>query len=193
MLPTPLHRHRVEARLATLVRERARNEVRAEGATPSAVLMGLFERDDDVHLWLVRRPDKMRSHAGQVAFPGGKRDPEDTSLAATALREAEEEIGLGAEHLELIGAMDDLVTGTGFVITPYVAWVSPSFAPRANPAEVARVFSAPLRLFGMRAAGVFPKIGHHYDGEFVWGATLMMGRSLVLELARELARELTGG
>jgi 8-oxo-dGTP pyrophosphatase MutT (NUDIX family) len=161
----------------------ARLQVSEAHAVASAVLIGLFERDSDVYVWLLRRPERMRSHAGQVAFPGGKRDPEDADLAETALRESFEEIGLRRADVELVAPLDDLLTGTGFVITPFVGWVSPAFVPCPNPAEVARVFSVPLRLFAQRAAGVFPRMGHAHDGEFVWGATMAMARSLVAKVA----------
>lgn len=149
----------------------------------SATLTCLFEKDGDTHIWLMKRPDTMRRHSGQVAFPGGKRDPSDATLLFTALREAEEEIGLGEHEVDVLGPLDDVVTFTGFVITPYVAWLRGPFLPVPNPTEVDRVFTAPLRTFAERARGVFPKVGWHVEGELVWGATAAVLRNLVTVVA----------
>jgi len=160
--------------LRSALAARARNEADPTLGRASAVLVPLFERDDTTHVWLLRRSDSLRRHQGQVAFPGGTRDEGDTSLLATALREAGEEVGLLESHADVLGPLDDLVTGTGFVITPHVAWVDPDFSPVPNPGEVARVFSVPLTAFAPRPTGEFPRIGWTCDGEFVWGATLVM-------------------
>lgn len=152
----------------------------------SAVLAPLFERGGEAHVVLVRRAQGMRDHSGQVAFPGGKRDPEDESLLATALREAEEEIGLPAAEVDVLGALDDLPTITGFVITPYVGWIRADLVLTPNAAEVARVFSAPLRTFLDPPTGVFPRIGWRIDGELLWGATAAIVSGLVA-VAREIA------
>jgi 8-oxo-dGTP pyrophosphatase MutT (NUDIX family) len=176
-LPLTLDAEAVE-RLRTYLGTRTRTRIGIGSGAASAVIALLFECDADVHVWLLRRPDFMRNHAGQVAFPGGKQDPADPNLHATALREAEEEIGLAAAEVELVGQLDDLVTGTGFVVTPFIGWVSAAFTPVANADEVARTFSAPLRAFAAPPTGVFPHIGIHVEGEFVWGATLAMLRHL---------------
>ena len=158
----------------------ARTGVRApKGAgKASSVLIPLFERDGEVHLWLVRRAQGMRDHGGQVAFPGGKRDPSDDSLLVTALRETEEEVALARAEIDVLGELDDYITITGFTITPYVGWVSASVAPRANEAEVARIFAAPLRVFLEAPTGTFPRMGYRVDGEWVWGATSAIARGL---------------
>ncbi len=159
----------------------ARTVVRAppSSGAASAVLVPLFERDGDVYVWLVRRSDRLRKHSGQVAFPGGKTDAGDASGRATALREAEEEVGLRAAAVDVLGQLDDLVTGTGFTISPFVGWVAGPFTPRPNPDEVARVFRAPLRAFFARPSGIPPFHGYTIDGEFVWGATAKIARDLV--------------
>ncbi len=149
----------------------------------SATLTCLFERDGDTFVWLMKRPDTMRRHSGQVSFPGGKRDSTDATLLFTALREAEEELGVREHHADVLGVLDDVVTFTGFVITPYVAWLRGPFEPVPNPDEVARVFAAPLRTFASRARGVFPKVGWEVEGELVWGATAAVLRNLVTVIA----------
>ncbi len=153
---------------------RERSVADASLGRASAVLVPLFTRDDATHLWLLRRSDSMRRHKGQVAFPGGTHDDGDATLLDTALREAQEEVALAAADVDVLGALDDLVTGTGYVITPYVAWVAPAFVPSPNADEVARVFSTPLAAFAAQPAGEFPRVGWHIEGELVWGATCAM-------------------
>jgi 8-oxo-dGTP pyrophosphatase MutT (NUDIX family) len=186
-LPIPLLASAFFPRLERLLQTRERRVLTAEDAAPSAVLIALFERDDDIYMWLAKRPDTMRKHAGQVAFPGGKRDAEDASLWATALREGEEELGIRAEHVVPIGILDDLITGTGFIITPCVASIDAAFQPTLNPTEVVHAFPAPLRVFTEKARGVFPKIGHVIRGELVWGATFAIARGLAEASAQALA------
>jgi len=86
----------------------------------------------------------MNTHSGQIAFPGGKVDPEDGSKQATALREAQEEVGLDARHVQVVGELPTYVTGTSFWVTPVVGLVSPDFRLRPNSEEVDDVFEVPL-------------------------------------------------
>jgi 8-oxo-dGTP pyrophosphatase MutT (NUDIX family) len=179
-LPSPLRASAVLPllRVHLAVRERRVLSASVPEAVASAVLIAVHEASDDLLMWFVKRPETMRKHRGQVAFPGGKRDPGDADLWATALREAEEEIGLPSTSASRIGVLDDLVTGTGFIITPHVVHIDESFKPSPNPEEVSRVFAGPLRTFTQRASGVFPKVGHTIEGELVWGATFAIARNL---------------
>ncbi len=143
----------------------------------AAVLVPLFEKDGEAHLWLVRRPASMRSHGGQVAFPGGKSEAADDSLLVTALREAEEELGIDPARVDVLGVLDDYVTITGFTITPWVGWLAPDVDIRPNAGEVARVFPAPVRTFLGPPSGILPWRGWTVEGERVWGATAAIARS----------------
>lgn len=116
-------------------------------ARPAAVLLPLFEQEGEAHVWLVRRPATMRSHAGQVALPGGKIDTADATLLDTALREAHEEVGIPRERVDVLGPLDEMHTITGFVISPFVGWLAPGTELRPSTTEVARAFAAPLRVF----------------------------------------------
>src|SRR5882724_1086668 len=109
---------------------------------PASVLVPLFApiAGADPEVWLVRRADEMRLHGGQVALPGGKYETGDRDLLTTALREAEEEIGLFTSRVDVLGRLDDYVTVTGFVVTPFVGWIGEPFIPRPLASEVARVF-----------------------------------------------------
>lgn len=97
--------------------------------------------DDDAELVLIERSSALPSHAGQLAFPGGKPEPHDTSLAATATREAEEEVALPADSVEILGRLGSVPTPTGFLIVPYVAWAPPHWRPVASNGEVHAVLT----------------------------------------------------
>ena len=118
----------------------------SENATAAAVLVPLFESDGEVSVVLTRRPETMPSHQGEIAFPGGKHDAAvDTDLRATALREAQEEIGLDPASVEIVARLEGLPTAAGaFTIAPFVGFIAdePELVP--DPREVARVFSVPL-------------------------------------------------
>jgi 8-oxo-dGTP pyrophosphatase MutT (NUDIX family) len=110
---------------------------------PAAVLVPVVARSEPVVLLTQRTPD-LRSHSGQVAFPGGKIDPDDASPQAAALREAAEEIGLDDKFIEPIGYLDLYLTFSGFRILPLVARVDPGYRLTINPGEVADAFEVPL-------------------------------------------------
>jgi 8-oxo-dGTP pyrophosphatase MutT (NUDIX family) len=157
------------------------------------VLLPFFapSSEEAPHLWLVRRADGMRVHGGQVALPGGKSEASDADPLATALREAHEEIGLVPDDVNVLGALDDCVTVTGFAVTPFVGWIEKPFQPEPLASEVARVFAAPLAAFEQppRAVsltwGDAKRIVLSYEaaGEIVWGATASILHNFV-ELLR---------
>jgi 8-oxo-dGTP pyrophosphatase MutT (NUDIX family) len=110
----------------------------------AAVLVGLVTRSDGWQVLLTRRTDELRHHAGQVSFPGGRIEPEDSDAIAAALRESREEIGLHAAQVAPVGFLDPLCTITGFRVLPLVAMVDPEFVAQPDPGEVAEVFEVPL-------------------------------------------------
>ncbi len=110
----------------------------------AAVLVGLVDRPDGLRVLLTQRTAGLRDHSGQIAFPGGKMDPDDASPAATALREAGEEIGLAARAIDVLGYLDPYLTRTGFRIIPVVARVAPPFELVINPSEVVEAFEVPF-------------------------------------------------
>ncbi|MFL5296589.1 MAG: NUDIX hydrolase [Phenylobacterium sp.] len=156
--------------------------------TPASVLVGLVEREAGLSVILTRRADTLRQHTGQVAFPGGRRDPGETAWQ-TALREAEEEIGLHPSHVSLAGLSTPYRTGTGFLITPVVGFVTPGFTLEPNPHEVADIFETPFG-FLMDPANLeehereLPTgekrrfYAYTHEDRFIWGATAGMLRAL---------------
>lgn len=111
---------------------------------PSAVLIPIMQRKSGLTILLTMRSTKLRKHSGQIALPGGKIDAEDENAIATALREAEEEIGLPIANCQVIGALPLHETGTGFEITPIVALVNPNYTPALSEDEVSEIFEVPL-------------------------------------------------
>ncbi len=154
---------------------------------PAAVLIPVIDRPDPTVL-LTLRTEKLSSHAGQVAFPGGKIDPGDASPAAAALREAHEEIGLEERFIELLGYSDTHLTTTGYRIAPMVARVRPGFTLTPNPAEVQDIFEVPLTfLMGpenhQRHSREWRGLTRSYyampfGDRYIWGATAGMLRRL---------------
>lgn len=151
---------------------------------PAAVLVPIIDHPDQMTVLLTRRPDHMNKHAGQVAFPGGRVDPDDAHPAAAALREAQEEIGLAADYVELVGQLDPYHTGTGFQITPVVGIITPGFTLKACDREVAEIFEVPLSFlmnpenhqrreteFKGRKAQFYAM---PYNDYYIWGATAGM-------------------
>ncbi|MCB1438860.1 MAG: CoA pyrophosphatase [Nitratireductor sp.] len=121
-----------------------RDWVFSRAQKPAAVLIPVIERPGDLSVLLTRRTEKLSSHSGQVAFPGGKIDLADKDAAAAALREAEEEVALNPALVEVLGQLPQYLTGSGYQISPVVALVDPGAEVSPNPGEVAAIFEVPL-------------------------------------------------
>ncbi|MCB1446024.1 MAG: CoA pyrophosphatase [Rhizobiaceae bacterium] len=152
----------------------------------AAVLIGVVE-DDEAHVILTKRQDSLRRHSGQIAFPGGKIDGDEGAELA-AIRETEEEIGLGRHFIDVIGPMPQIPVMSGFRITPVLATVRPGFLLKPNPDEVEHVFKVPLSFLmdplnheqgewerggEIRRFYVMP-----YEGWRIWGITAGIIRSV---------------
>ena len=115
-----------------------------QGLREAAVLIPVVDRRDGASVILTKRTEKLRSHSGQIAFPGGRLDATDPTPEYAALRETEEEIGLSPSFVEVVGRMPDYVSGSGFRIAPILSVVRPDFRLRINPDEVDDAFEVPL-------------------------------------------------
>lgn len=152
----------------------------AQSPRAAAVLLPLSWVENDWHLLYTRRTDIVEHHKGQVSFPGGATDPQDASPEDTALREAEEEIGLRRSDVRILGRLGEMLTVTNFLVTPIVGIFPWPYAFTVHTIEVERVFMLPLKWLsdrqnwqefirqetGRSVITYFP-----YDGELVWGVT----------------------
>ena len=111
----------------------------------AAVLVPVIDRGDEATVLLTKRTENLRIHSGQIAFPGGRVDPTDRSAEHAALRETEEEIGLGSEFIDIVGRLPDYVSGSGYRIAPVLSIVRPDFLLTINRDEVDDAFEVPLR------------------------------------------------
>ncbi|RTZ87261.1 MAG: coenzyme A pyrophosphatase, partial [SAR324 cluster bacterium] len=111
------------------------------------MLIPLLESEGELFVLLTQRSKQLRSHAGQVSFPGGKQDTQDANSLETALRETHEEIGLPTENVEIIGTLDQILSLHYYLVTPFVGLIPEDFAPLLNTAEIESVFKVPLTFF----------------------------------------------
>lgn len=173
--------------------ERRDSELRNHGERPAAVLIGLRPAPGGIRVILTRRAAHLYQHAGQIAFPGGKIDPGDRSARHAALREAEEEVGLPAEAVRILGDLDAYFTSTGFRVAPVVAAVAADWEPAPDPREVGEVFEPPLDFLmdpANRRRGHHDRLGYRryfwampWEGRYIWGATAGMLKDLSDRLA----------
>ena len=159
-----------------------------QSLTRAAVLVPLIERDSGLTVLLTQRTAHLRDHAGQISFPGGRCEDSDVSIVATALREAEEEVGLDPSQVEVLGLLPEYRTGTGFSIKPVVALVRPPLNLKLDDFEVAEAFETPLSFLLDTANHQRHSVEHEgrrreyyampWEGYYIWGATAGMLVSL---------------
>ena len=152
--------------------------------TRAAVLLPLIERDSGLTVLLTQRTAHLRDHAGQISFPGGRCEDSDTSVVHTALREAQEEVGLDPAQVEVLGVLPEYRTGTGFSVMPVVALVRPPLNLKLDDFEVAEAFEVPLAFLLDPANRQRHSIEHQgkqreyfampWEGYYIWGATAGM-------------------
>ena len=154
------------------------------GTTAAAVLIPMIAHAPELTVLFTQRTQHLRSHSGQVSFPGGRAEPGDASAEFTALREAQEEIGLALERVEILGRLPEYHTRTGFRVTPVIGLVQPPLELTPDPREVESVFEVPLsflldpanrqrrtRELQGRSVGFYV---FEYQGHMIWGATAGM-------------------
>ncbi len=165
-----------------------RDAIVRAGLRDAAVLVPVVDHGAEASVILTKRTEALRSHSGQVAFPGGRIDPEDASAEAAALREADEEIGLSPDFVDVIGRLPDYYTGSGYRIAPVLGIVRPGFSLTINPDEVDDAFEVPLS-FLMDASNhrqesrMWQNVERHfytmpYGEKYIWGVTAGIIRAL---------------
>ena len=195
--PVWLRRHFAAAVLPgeTVYGDQGTDAGRAAARRPASVLVPIVQRPLELMVLFTRRTAHLKSHSGQISFPGGRAEPHDVSPEATALREAEEEIGLAARHVEVLGKLSDYHTRSDFRVTPVVGLVAPEFELRLDAHEVAEAFEVPLsflldpahherhwREFQGRRVTYY---AIPYRDYYIWGATAGMLVNLYRFLTQE--------
>jgi 8-oxo-dGTP pyrophosphatase MutT (NUDIX family) len=168
-----------------------------ESAIPASVLIPLVCREE-LTVLLTLRTSHLKSHAGQISFPGGQWDPEDRTPTEAALREAEEEIGLCPKSVQIISELGSWPTYSGYVITPVLGLLEPPTQFRASEDEVAEIFEIPLRYLLMpdlfkenfRQHEGQNRLFYHFDfeGRYIWGITASILRFLAQQLQNTNSR-----
>ncbi|MDZ7683846.1 MAG: CoA pyrophosphatase [Gammaproteobacteria bacterium] len=158
----------------------------------AAVLIPVVaSREPDLLLTL--RPTAMNAHGGEVAWPGGRQDPGDRTLLHTALRETEEELGIGSRHIEIVGELRPFISKYGLLVTPFVGIVEEPVDLVPNPCEIEAVFAVPMAYLAedpRSSTDVIERHGerhnvpvYHFDGYKIWGLTAMILREFLNEAA----------
>ena len=173
------------------IRSYCPRSVIATGFKPAAVLVPIHERAGEHYLTLIERAATLRSHGGEISFPGGNVTAEDKDTLAAALRECEEEIGIDPAKVQIIGQLDEVTVASGYLVTPFVGIVMSPFQMSPNKEEVSSVISVPVsallhpNCFTTELRGdIRPHIIYHfrYEGLDIWGATARILKQL-LEVA----------
>jgi 8-oxo-dGTP pyrophosphatase MutT (NUDIX family) len=150
--------------------------------TPAAVLLPLYQKEGNCHLLFTKRTEGVAYHKGQICFPGGSSQKEDGGVEVTALRESFEELGIDAEDVEILGALDDEVTlTTNFVISPIVGSIPYPYQFKINPTEIDEIIEIPIAVLlnkdnfreeiNSDKDIPSPSYFYEYQGHLIWGAT----------------------
>jgi 8-oxo-dGTP pyrophosphatase MutT (NUDIX family) len=170
----------VKEQIEEILRHRKKRRISGENLKASAVLIPLFHNQGQYHVLFTERSDEVVFHKGQVCFPGGTQESSDVSLLQTALREAEEEIGLDDKDIEILGELDDITTlVTNYVISPFVAFIPYPHSLKTDGKEVKATFSVPLSFLMDEANFKQDSYAYEYEGHIIWGATARILRQFV--------------
>ncbi len=172
----------MKEQLRQALASRQKLEISGLGLTEAAVLIPLFCKDGEYQILFTQRSEQVQNHKGQISFPGGGRTKEDDTLRDTALRESQEEIGLQPKDADIVGELDDTPTTTsGFIISPFVAFIPYPYVFKLSPYEIKESFSVPVEALIHKAKKrkeqytfgkqVFTGYSYEYQGRVIWGAT----------------------
>jgi 8-oxo-dGTP pyrophosphatase MutT (NUDIX family) len=171
----------LKERIQAVLESRQRRTIDAHDLRPAAILLPLFAVGGQYHILLTKRTDKVKTHKGEISFPGGVYDAEDQTLERTALRESFEEIGLREEDIKILGCLDDVRTLTRYMIRPYVGIFPYPYAFAVNREEIEKMIEIPLPSLLQKdrfeEKRVFLRNGertiytYRYREHIIWGAT----------------------
>jgi len=164
-----------------ILNARDRRMIEQSSLARAAVLVPLFKKGEDCHIVFTKRSDNVRYHKGEISFPGGVFDERDVELQRTALREAFEEIGLEEKDVQVIGVLDDIVTITQFIVTPFVGLFPYPYSFKLSPIEIAELIEVPISALLdedcfsereiIRGTGKEVVYAYQYENHIIWGAT----------------------
>jgi 8-oxo-dGTP pyrophosphatase MutT (NUDIX family) len=180
----------LKERLRQRLAQRQKQSIDDPGRLPSAVLVPIYQKQGRYHILFIKRAEKVKVHKGQISFPGGTREKRDRTLLDTALRECDEETGLHAEDVEVLGELDDEVTTTSnYIVTPFVAVIPWPYRFKANQEEVAEIMGIPVpelldKKYLHRTTEILDgkevkSYAYHYQGKIIWGATARILKKLL--------------
>lgn len=169
----------IKERLKLALSGRQKHSIVEAGRVPSAVLVPIYRKQGQYYVLFIRRTRSVKYHKGEISFPGGGYQEGDKTLADTALRESYEEVGLKTEDVEMLGELDDIATlNSNFIVSPFVAFITPAYELRLNPAEAEELIEVPIpALLGKgrdepgTAAGERSDYLFNYQGKIIKGAT----------------------
>jgi 8-oxo-dGTP pyrophosphatase MutT (NUDIX family) len=182
--------------IRTALSSRQRKVIEHPSFARAAVLVPLFEKEGECHILFTKRTDQVKYHKGEISFPGGVFDEGDIELEKTALREADEEIGLKENDIHLMGVLDDIVTITEFIVTPFVGHIPYPYPFKTSPVEIAEMIEVPLssllrkdcfserEIIRMGRKEVVDSF--RYKNHIIWGATARILKQF-LDLIRSSA------
>ena len=169
----------MEQKLRQALAGREVKRVKDDSRQLSAVLLPIYCKLDECYLVFTRRTERVKVHKGQISFPGGAYQEGDGTLLNTALRECAEEIGLAADDVEILGALDDIVTTSGYIISPFVAVIPWLHQFKPNAEEIEEIIEAPLSALLSSSRQREEIVSgepltcyfYYYQGSVIWGAT----------------------
>ncbi|MBI4308026.1 MAG: CoA pyrophosphatase [Chloroflexi bacterium] len=183
-----LGREPLEKRVRRLLTDRKKLIIQDSHLTPAAVLIPIFYDAGVPHLLLTKRTTKVLHHKGQISFPGGARDPGDAGLLSTALRESQEEMGIRSKDVQVLGELDDIITNTRFVVSPYVGTIPYPYHFTVNQEEIEEVLEVPVSTLLERAhvdtsavapVRPYPAYTFEYRDHVIWGVTARILRQFL--------------
>jgi len=170
----------VKQQIERILRNRKKKTIIDEKRRASAVLIPLFCSQGQYYVLFTERSDEVGFHKGQVSFPGGTREPSDSSLLQIALRETEEEISLKAKDVEILGEFDDTLTLiSNYIISPFVAFIPYPYPFKADGIEIREIFFVPLSFLMDEANFRQDSYSYEYEGHIIWGATARILRQFI--------------
>ncbi len=170
----------MKQQIEKILRHHKKKKITGENLKTSAVFIPLFYNQGQYYVLFTERSDEVNFHKGQVCFPGGTREPSDSSLLQTALREIEEEISLKAKDVEVLGELDDSIALTSnYIISPFVAFIPHPYPFKADGREIREIFSVPLSFLMDEANFKQDSYAYEYEGHIIWGATARILRQFI--------------